>query len=300
MNEVIRNKDILGIIFGKLDFVSKVRFRSVFRRFEIVDIDENWHYKITPEVLSWFPKLEYISLDSTSRVGISDIMKMTNLKKLFIEDISCETEKLSCLTGLVELHLCDMPNVTDVHICNLTNLKNLCIRECPEITGQFLYHLTNLESLRLFEPYYTRLPNHVDDLSHQTNLKELAISARLTDGNQLSKLTNLRKLSLYKNYGDIVSLSLPNLQYLELYSSGTWIDCKSLKLQRLTIGHSYINFAELHNLNLQELELSYRQEYTDFSEFANLPIKKLLLHHPLTEQQAASLSNSSFKIQILK
>lgn len=292
--------DVLGIIFGKLDFVSKVRFRSVFRRFEIVSIDENWHYKITPEVLSWFPKLEYISLDSTSRVGISDISRITNLKELFIEDITHEIEKISRLTGLVKLYLWDIPNVTDMHICGLTNLKRLSISECPEISGEFLHHLTNLESLCLIEPYYTRLPHHVNDLSHQTNIKELAISAKFTDGNQLSKLQNLRKLTLYKNYGDIVSLSLPNLQYLELYSSGTWIDCKSLKLQRLTIGYSYINFAGLHNLNLQELELSYGHKYADFSEFANLPIKKLILHQPLTEQQAVSLSNSSFEIQILQ
>ncbi len=297
--------DVLKIIFGKLDFVSQVRFRSVFRRCEIVDIDERMHDKITPEVLGWFPKLEYISLDTNSKIGISDIVKMTNLKRLFIEDLNQEIEKISYLTKLQELCLVDMPNVTDKHFCNLTQLKKLYINECPEIDGEYLQHLTNLKSLTFYPPYYNiKRITKIHDLSHQTNLTELSIYAELTNTEQLSKLQNLRKLDLRNNCAHINYLQqLPNLRHLIITNCQTWIHIDLLNLQRLTLINSILyldNLQEFKNLKELELSLSLTNIHYYCGKIANLPIKKLILNHNLTESLTASLSNSSFKIQIKK
>ncbi len=304
MNEVIRNRDVLKIVFGKLDFVSQVRFRSVFRRCEIVDIDESMHHKITPEVLGWFPKLEYISLDTNSKIGISDIVKMTNLKRLFIEDLNQEIENISYLTKLQELCLVDMPNVEDKHFCNLTQLKKLYINECPEIDGEYLQNLTNLKSLTFYPPYYIRITTKIHDLSHQTNLTELSIYAELTNTEQLSKLQNLRKLNIRNNCAHINYLQqLPNLQHLIITNCQTWIHIDLLNLQRLTLINSHLyldNLQEFKNLKELELSLSFTNIHYYCGKIVNLPIQKLILNHNLTESLTASLSNSSFKICILK
>ncbi len=161
--------------------------------------------------ISDLTKLEYLNvsknrfIDSTNNSVTKSISKLTNLKQLDISHNYLKNiDGLSSLTKLTKL-----------------NLYDNAIHDFKELGT-----LTNLTSLNLGENNEKGVDNGVkglEALDNLTKLEEFDFSENKTVDitNHISKMTNLKRLSLQQNkikYKNLASLgSLTNLEFLNLY-----------------------------------------------------------------------------------
>jgi hypothetical protein len=223
------------------------------------------------------PNIMLLNVEN-SHINALEIALLTNLRKLELCSTIGEPVDLSELSELKTLVL----NSTIIrgNLSKLCWLRSLTVVNTPSFTNRHLMELTNLDKLVIENmPAIEHLPN----LSSLDNLYCLIIfGTSITDQQlqQLSKLTNLRHLSLGRTQGleiEILSFeALTNLNKLVLMN--VHIEQLPSNIIYLSISISHINSANIATLTrLQSLNLSHT--ISDAIELNNLiDLRELFLN----------------------
>ena len=250
--------------------------------------------------------LEEIYFYASKLENIETLQSLKQLKKLNISLMSYingsdtnDDDFVDCknFKGLENLEDLSISSSDIQNISELSNLKNL---KALNIVGSYyqridceeLINITSLEKLQL---QYGAYLDNIDDIAKLTNLKDLMITnLDYVDMSWLGKLTNLEKLNITGDLGD-VSKYLQNLKKLKELdiSPNNWESKQniyfkgmdSLEILTVTCGgynSSKIDFSEIDSLkNLKELYLSsYNPSNAEnVSTIKNLPnLEKITLY----------------------
>lgn len=261
-------EDILRVILNLLPVPDAINIRSVCKKFNNCSIREDNFYSSNHEPYSRFiliyPNLTELHVNDNfcfKRFKQGDILLLTNLQKLFIENYTTEfcpfyESDLALLTGLTELQLsCDVdvnalqlsrftklnslslfvPKITENTFCLLSSLTHLEILECNKVV---LSNFPNLQKLSIGSELADVCPFERTDLALLTGLTDLKLAFPIDiDSMQLSRLTKLNSLSLsYPKITENTFDHLSTLTKLEI------LECRKVVLSNFT---SLINLVTL-------------------------------------------------------
>lgn len=103
---------------------------------------------IKDEHLSMLPNLSKLIAVSNLSITIKQILKLTNLRSLFLRDIKMTDEEISSLVNLTSLTLVDNRSISDEGISKLVNLTSLILVRDQKLTTTAVINLTKLMHLR--------------------------------------------------------------------------------------------------------------------------------------------------------
>ena len=187
--------------------------------------------------LSNLSDLEELYIGQNSISDLSPLSDMKNLIRLdaLHNQIGNDEKSLSCLSGLVSLTVLDLQ---ECGVSDLAFMKNLCLLESTELSGNKISDISSLKSLTHLT--YLGLANNeisdIEPLSELTGLSYLDLSNNRISGSlgALTKLHDLKSLILSQNtISDITALSdMTSLRVLKI--DGNPIEDYSI-LDRLVI-----------------------------------------------------------------
>jgi hypothetical protein len=199
MNET--SVDIVHIIFGFLDFISKIRFRSTSKynnKLEIHDfynIEKKYLDLLDDKILLNYPYIKYLNARNNQ--------KITNVNHM--AKSLTELDASGKLCGISDEGIIDLKNITKLNVNNnfkITNINHMAksLTEldasgcCCTITNKAIENLKNIIKLNV------SFNSRITDINHMNNISELNASSFLSGiADKGIKNINLRKLNAWKN-----------------------------------------------------------------------------------------------------
>jgi hypothetical protein len=286
MNLTLIVKDVLKLIFNKLDILSQLRLRQTCKYFyqfllviDLYNINSKSRHKLTDTIIQQYKSLE--QLDLLYNYCVTDLaLKDLPIKKLAVTSSNISNDAIKGLTKLKEL-LAEGPNtmISDEGFVDLDNpeiYNSIADLSCKKLNLTKLYIAFNdkisdlaIENMITLTTLDIRSCDNITDfcLRKLVNLENLYVGETITDSGL--KNLSLKSLWLFHN-NSITDNAIKRMPLSRLYINGnetiTDLGIKDLKLVTLYVSQNkskITDFGIMKMTSLRYLNVMNNEKITD-------------------------------------